>query len=214
MILRKPLLVSFSLLAFAGAACANQGAQSSGTEQAQAGTMQKQALGGVSAKALIGATVSGAQGEALGEIEDLVVNVGAGRVYAALLDAGDGTERYAFPIEKLGPGRASGGYTLALEKDQLEGAAAAGGTQAAADMELTRVSEMLGVNIQDRSGNDVGEVKDVLVRLDSDEVSSIVIDLNEGGEAAVEPGAIDAGTGEDIVLDMSAEELERRAQSS
>jgi sporulation protein YlmC with PRC-barrel domain len=236
MILGKPLLLSFSLLAFAGAAYANEAAQSSASSQA-AQSEQKAAGAGVSADGLLGATVTGSNGEALGEIEDIVLDVESNRVHAVVLDA-DGLN-YAFPAAELSPGSEAGEYSLALDEQKLEegenfaqnawpamdddywgrvgaqASAAAGGTQSAGEMALMRASEMLGVNLQDRSGNDVGEIKDIAVDLGTGSVAHMVIDLNEGGQATVEPGAIDPGTGgESIVLDMSAEQLVEKAERS
>ena len=184
------------------------------------------------ASALIGNDVVDKRGEALGEIEDLVIDLEAGRVHAAVLDASGG-RHYAFPIGEFERGRTGEELVLEVDKQKLEDAqgfaqnqwpamdddfwgrvgaqAAAGGTQRAS-MQLVRASELIGVNLQDRSGNDVGEVEEVMVNLDGGRVGGIVVDLNDGGRATIQANALERANGEDVVLDMSAEQLRSQAK--
>jgi sporulation protein YlmC with PRC-barrel domain len=93
-----------------------------------------------------------------------------------------------------------------------------GGKQAAAGgageqkMNLVRASELVGKDVQDKSGQNVGRVRDVVVGLHEGEVKSIVVAVRDGGEASVPGTAIKAsGSDNRLVVGMSADEL--RAQT-
>ena len=104
--LAKPMLVSFSILAFAGAnAYANEAKEQARDTQAQQQTQR----GELRASDLKGMDVVNAKGEEIGEIDDIVLDLNSGKVHAAVLGFGGflgvGEENYAFPVSELKPGK-------------------------------------------------------------------------------------------------------------
>jgi len=247
MTLARPLVLSFSLLAFAGAAQAQQGTQQTQQPQQQVQQSQAQAQQGqMRANELIGKKVTDSQGKELGEISELVLDLQAGKVHAAVLEFGGilgmGEKNYAFPISQLKQGQDRNQFTLDVDKQKLEnaegfakgewpemdaeywgrvgGQASAGETQPQGQaqgqkqsMVLVRASELEGKNVQDKSGEEVGEIRDVTVDLDSGQLQNIVIDVKEAGEAHVPARSLTKGTGDQFVLsDMSADQLRQQAK--
>ena len=156
---------------------------------------------------------------------------------------GLGEKNYAFPISQLKPGKGDK-VMLNVDKEKLKnaegfaqnewpamndeywgrvgGQASAGASksqgqkqsQAKKKMNLMRASELIGQNVQDKSGNDVGEIKDIMVSLGSGQLRNIVLDLNEGGQAMVQAKSLQAGTEDKLVINMSAEQLKSQAKKS
>jgi sporulation protein YlmC with PRC-barrel domain len=241
----RPLVAGFSALAFSVAY-----AQTSETQQPQqqnqAGRQQggQQQQGEVRARQLIGQKVTDAQGEDLGKISDVVVDLQSGKVHAAVLEfggsAGVGQKSYAFPIQDLKPGKSEGQYTLAnVEKQKLEKAqgfaqgvwpeidpkywgregqgAAAGGTQPQEQGKgnLVRVSKIKGKDVSDKSGQQVGEVQDMTLDLQGGKVQDVELKMKDGGgQAQVEPQKLSAGAEDKLVLNMDAQELKQQAKQS
>ena len=246
--LTKPLVLSFSVLAFAASAQAQQStpqpqqAQQSQQSQSQAQMQQ----GEMRATELIGKKVTDAQGKELGEISELVLDLQGGKVHAAVLEFGGilgmGEKSYAFPMSQLKQGQDRNQLTMDVDKQKLEnaegfakgewpemdaeywgrvgGQASAGGTQPQGQaqgqkqsMVLVRASELEGKNVQDKSGEEVGEIRDVTVDLDSGQLQNIVIDVKEAGETNVPAKSLTKGTGDQFVLsDMSADQLRQQAK--
>lgn len=212
-----------------------------GASQGKSGQQGAKATGQVSAEQLIGKKVSDAQGEEIGEIKDVVVDLRNGRVHAAVLEFGGmlgvGEKNYAFPINQLKPGKGRGQYTMNIDKRKLEnaqgfaqnewpamdseywgkiggqGKAAAGATKAG-KMTLVRASEVQGKPVSDKSGQQVGEVQDLVIDMKSGQLRSIIIDVSGGGQARVQPKALSAGMDDKLVLNMDAKQLKRQAQKS
>jgi sporulation protein YlmC with PRC-barrel domain len=91
---------------------------------------------------------------------------------------------------------------------------ASGGAQQSPDMNLVRASEMEGREVQDRSGNAVGEVRDVVVSVSDGKIEHVVVDVKDAGEARINPDAFSSGTGDRLVVDMSREQLASQAMPS
>lgn len=191
---------------------------------------------------LVGAKVSGAKGEDLGEIKDVVIDMQGGKVHAAVLEFGGvlgmGEKNYAFPISQLKQGKGNQ-FTLNVDKQKLKnaegfaqgqwpamndeywgrvgGQASAGASKSQGqkkDMNLVRGSELIGKEIQDKSGQDVGEIKDIAIDLKSGQLRNVVIEVSEGGQASVQAKTLTTGTGDKIVINMSAEQLKQQAKKS
>jgi sporulation protein YlmC with PRC-barrel domain len=144
----KRMLAAFSLLAvaglpaYAGEAAAGKdlftrldkdrsGTLSRAEYQAWSGSASAVAVvlapaGTTRASALIGKDVLGRNGEELGEIKDVVIDLNAGKVHAAVLEFGGtlglGEKHYAFPVSQLQPGKKSGQLVLNVDKDKLKDA--------------------------------------------------------------------------------------------
>jgi sporulation protein YlmC with PRC-barrel domain len=242
MTLVKPLLVSFSLLAFTAAGYANESSNASSAGSASAGqsSPSSQQQGQMRTSELIGSTVRDSQGKEIGEIEDVVLDLQRSRVHAAVLSFGGimgiGEKHFAFPVGQLKPGKGKNQFTMNIDKQKLEtaqgfeqrqwpamddeywgrvgGQASAGATksQGKPKMALVRASELDGKSVKDKSGQDVGEIQDVVVDMKSGQLRNIVIDVDDGGQARVQAKALTKGTGDELVLNMSAEQLKRQAK--
>jgi sporulation protein YlmC with PRC-barrel domain len=282
---RKPLILSFSLLAFASAsalaeqagkqnsfseldrnndgslsqmeAAADPNARSRFEQLDQNGDQKlsraeyeqgQKSAGAQSSQdtrtsQLIGMEVTDRQGKDIGEIEDVVIDLQGGKVHAAVLSFGGfmgiGEKQFAFPVSELKPGKEDK-LTMDIDKQKLENregfaqgqwpamddeywgrvggqgkAAAGGGAQQAQKMTLVRASELKGKSVSDNSGKEVGEIQDVIVDLNRGEVKSIAIEVQDGGgQAMVKPGALAKGTGDKLLIGMSADELKSQAKQA
>lgn len=228
-----PLILSFSLLAFAGAAAAQQTQpQRPGGDQPAAGATAK-AAGAMSAKRLIGTDVVDAQGKDMGEIKEVVLDLHNGRVHAAVVEFGGflgvGENQYAFSPIELKPAKERDKLVLNVNKDQLKdrqgfqkdkwpamndeywgrtgGKAAAGGTKTQGQSQkvnLHRASKLMGQEVQNKSGQQVGEVSDIVFSSDRATIQHLVINRKDDGEARVTPKQLSLGTGDKLVVDMPA----------
>ena len=248
----KPLLVSFSLLALLGAsAYADDGSRDNKDKNAQkAPASAPQKPGGASAggskdakmnrtlsraSELIGKDVTNPQGEDLGEIKDLVIDLQSGKVHSAVLEFGGflgmGEKQYAFPVSELKPAKDHDKLLLNVDKDKLKSAQGfeenewpamndeywtrvGGKASAQGGAHLIRASELMGKNIQDKSGKDAGEIEDAMVDLNTGRITNVSIDVDGGGQAMVPAKALSAGTGDKLVVNMSADQLKRQSKSA
>jgi sporulation protein YlmC with PRC-barrel domain len=192
---------------------------------------------------LIGMEVTDRQGKDIGEIEDVVIDLQGGKVHAAVLSFGGfmgiGEKQFAFPVSELKPGKEDK-LTMDIDKQKLENregfaqgqwpamddeywgrvggqgkAAAGGGAQQAQKMTLVRASELKGKSVSDNSGKEVGEIEDVIVDLNQGQVKNIAIQVEDGGgQAMVKPDALAQGTGDKLLISMSADELKSQAKQA
>lgn len=236
------LLLSFSLLAFAGAVHADDAQKQNRDTRAKPSMSQaqSQAAGAMSAKRLMDMKVVDSQGKDLGEIDEVVLDLHNARVHAAVLASGGflglGEKHYAFPISEFKPGKERDRLTLDVDKQKLEdaqgfdkskwpamddeywglvgarGKAGAGATQQGKKLNLVRASEIIGQEVQDKSGKELGEVSDIRLNASSGRIQHIVIDVKDAGQATVQPKSLSMGTGDKLVADMSAEQLRSRAK--
>lgn len=222
-----PFIASFSLIAFAGAALAAGESQKQSRQQSSAQT-QSQSM---SAKRLIGTDIVDAQGKDMGEINEVVLDLHSGRVHAAVVQFGGflgiGDKQYAFPVSQLKPAKERDKLMLNVNKEKLEqqqgfdkdrwpamsddywgrigGKAAAGGTKAQGQKaNLHRASELIGKNVQNKSGEQVGEIKDIVLSSDRGRIQHLLVARDGGGEARVAPKQLSLGTGDKLVVDMPA----------
>jgi len=225
-----PFIVSFSLIACAGAAAAageskQQGASAKPQQSAQS---QSQTM---SAKRLIGTDVVDAQGKDMGEIKEVVLDLQNARVHAAVVEFGGflgiGDKQYAFPVSELKRAKDADKLTLNVSKENLEqqqgfdkdkwppmndeywgrmgGKAAAGGTKAqGGKMNLYRASELLDKNVENRNGEQVGEIRDIVLSPDRAKIESIVVSRDDGADTRIQPKQLSLGTGDKLVVDMPA----------
>jgi sporulation protein YlmC with PRC-barrel domain len=187
--------------------------------------------------------VTDRQSKDIGEIEDVVIDLQGGKVHAAVLSFGGfmgiGEKQFAFPVSELKPGKQDK-LTMDIDKQKLENregfaqgqwpamddeywgrvggqgkAAAGGGAQQAQKMTLVRASELKGKSVSDNSGKEVGEIEDVIVDLNQGQVKNIAIQVEDGGgQAMVKPDALAQGTGDKLLISMSADELKSQAKQA
>lgn len=157
------------------------------------------------ASKLIGKDVQNAQGESLGEIKDLILDVNNGRVYYAVLEFGGflglGEKLFAYPLGTFKASWDTDKLVLNVPKEKLKDAPAFardnwpdwntygsevnkhfGPTIAVKPMpnqKLRRASELIGKNVDDTAGKNVGEIDDVVVNLGTGKIHYAVLDFDK-----------------------------------
>jgi len=157
---------------------------------------------------VIGMSVRNARGEDLGEIDDLVIDLNNERVHYAILAfgriAGMGEKLFAYPMRVFSRGADADSLVLDVDEDRL---AAAPGferdqwpdwqdrdgyrarvdghfgptvqVEARPDMLLRRASELIDADIT-RTGEDVGDVEDLVIAMPGGQVQFVVAELDRG----------------------------------
>jgi sporulation protein YlmC with PRC-barrel domain len=175
-----------------GAAPTGLFAQERSRAETPAGFMEA-ALGGrdMRASKLLGAEVRNPEGEKLGAIKDLIVDVKGDRVNYAVLSfegaLGLGDKLFAYPIKAFQPTPGKDELVLNVDKDKMKNAPgfernrwpdlgkdryrkevdryfeanAVGATPPGE--RLMRVSELIGKKVQSRDGRNAGKIEDVVV---------------------------------------------------
>ncbi len=152
---------------------------------------------------------------------------------------GVGEKQYAFSPKELQPGKGRNQLALNIDKQKLEnregfakdqwpamgddywgrigGQASAGTSRKSSKggqhkpQNLTRASELIGKEVQDKQGEEVGEVHDMILDLRGGQIRNVVIDVQDGGRATVQPKSLSVGTDDKLVTSMSREQLRGRA---
>ncbi len=182
------------------------GASPMATTPAATAPRATQAFREVRASKLIGTDVRNTQNENLGEIKDLVVDVNSGRVHYAVLSFGGflgvGDKLFAYPVSVFTP--ATDGDKLLLNVDKAKLKAAPGFeskrypewndakysgevdryfgstvTTKPANQMLRRASELIGKDVNDRNGKDVGEIDDLVVNMGNGRVHYAVLEFDK-----------------------------------
>lgn len=137
----------------------------------------------VSASGLLGARVVNPQGERLGDIRDLAVDIGSGSVTYVILEAAE-TSRLprklsAVPVAALQPG---------LGRDQLVVDTSAGAPwrerlpAPAEGNDMMRAKAILGMPIEHPSGAEYGVIDDLVVELETGRVLNARVSLDAAPE--------------------------------
>ena len=237
----RPLLAAFSLIAFSGAALAAGGSGQMGRQQGDPQEMQgqQQSRNAVPVSRLQDMKVVSAQGEDIGEVSDVVLNLADQRVHAVVVQSGGwfgiGGNNYAFPMSDFSRGKQRDQLVLNVDKQKLEdkqgfsksqwpgmddqywtqgGSSAAAGASQGGQLNLVRASELEGQQVQDKSGKDVGEVKDVVVGLNDGQMRNLIVDVKDGGQARIPAKQLSRGTGDRLVVGMDAQQIRSQAKQS
>ncbi len=158
---------------------------------------------------LVGKKVRNAQGEDIGEISDLVIDVNNERVHYAILSFGGfmgfGEKKFAYPMRTLNVSPGAEHVVLNVPKERLERAPgfedARQPTWGADDsyqrdvdryfgdmvqveprpnMLLRRASTLMDANVNDARGENVGDIEDVLVNTADGSVRFVVVAFERG----------------------------------
>lgn len=153
------------------------------------------------ASKLIGMKVNGAQGKDVGEIKDLIVNVNTGDVRYALLEFDPGffksEKLFAVPVKELkkdGDKDALRYLDASRQKMERAGVDKADWKKAvdnrryvegldqnygykpvAGTSRSFRASELIGKDVNSRAGKDIGDIKELVVDLNSSKISYAVL---------------------------------------
>lgn len=159
------------------------------------------------ASKLIGTDVRNAEGENLGNIEDLIVDPVAQRVHYAVLSFGGflgmGDKLFAFPVNVFKPGEDQDQLLLNIEKDRLKDAPgfdrnhwpdmsdnryrgdvdryyrSEPAKRGAFVDQMMRAGDLIGRKIKDGDGNSAGEIEDLVVNLTNGQVRYVVVELDK-----------------------------------
>ncbi len=151
------------------------------------------------ASALIGARAVDRRGERLGRIEDLIIASRTGAVHYAVVSFGGllglGDRLYLYPVQALAPGRASNQVAIDVDRKELGERTGVSELETwlrqydpnanIADRTYLRASELIGKGLDDRNGERIGEVEDLVVNLGSGRLRFVVVELgapNPSGE--------------------------------
>jgi sporulation protein YlmC with PRC-barrel domain len=198
--LRTAMIPAAVALALSGSAFgATQSSQPKSADHAQ--MTKSQNLREVRASNLIGQNVKSPQGKSLGGITDLIVDMNTGNVRYAILsfDPGifSGERLFAVPTKelKLGPGKNEVVYNMTRERlesagvekrdwpgalrnrDYLAGLdrTYGGVVQPSQDRRAFSASELLGKDVNGRQGEEIGEIRDLVIDMNGQRVHYAVL---------------------------------------
>jgi sporulation protein YlmC with PRC-barrel domain len=157
---------------------------------------------------LVGRNVQDVQGKNIGEIEDVIVDANSGRVHYAVLGFDPGwfksEKLYTFPLSQFRPGNdRNDRLVLNVDKERLKNAPGfaddkwpdwnvaetrrgidqyhgSRAQQQAANTRFVRLSKLLDADVESADGNDIGDIEDVVVNLQTGQVRYAVIDFDPG----------------------------------
>jgi sporulation protein YlmC with PRC-barrel domain len=221
----KPTVLSFSLLACDGASAGESGQRS----------------GEIMASKLMDAKVVDGQGKDLGEINEVVIDLMKDQVHAVVVEFGGfmgvGGKQFAFPMSELKPGKGQNQFVVNIDKQKLETRegfakgqmpgmdddywsrvdgqqASAGSGQQGQKFNLVQASKMIGSTVQDKSGQQIGDIKDVVLNTTDGQLKTLVISVKDAGEARVPAKGLSSGTGDRLVLDMTSDQVRAQAKKT
>jgi sporulation protein YlmC with PRC-barrel domain len=141
---------------------------------------------------LLGQPITGLKGQNVGVVEDLILDVQAGRVLYVIVQ---GTQQhYAVPIRGLYRTPGNGALRLDME---IEGEAARISPQA--DPRFRRAGPLLGQSIEQPGGGIIGTILDVAFDANSGEIERVIVSTPDG-ERALPPTALAQGRFPPITL--------------
>ena len=169
------------------ALAAEKGAASSEKSSGAGATVDKATWLDMRASELIGKRVGDAQGKALGQIEDLILDPKGGRIPHVVLSFGGrvGEKLFVFPVNAFTRDENRDRIVLSAERQQLAESAGFDRANWPFQPPLTRASELRGKNVKDASGRPAGEIEDVVVNLGSGTVRGVI--LAQDGRKGDEP---------------------------
>ena len=202
----KPTVVITMMIPLLGMPLAFSTAAAEGDKAVEQSSAAAKAFRLMRASQLIGKNVENSQGENLGEIKDLVIDVNNERVFYAILEFGGflglGEKLFAYPVRSFNQTSAdTDKLVLNVDKDKLKAAPGFArdswpdwltyGKQvdkyygetvklkAMANQKLVRASELIGKDVNDRMGKDMGEIDDMVVNMNSGRIHYAVLEFDQ-----------------------------------
>jgi sporulation protein YlmC with PRC-barrel domain len=192
------------------------------------------------ASRLMGTNIRNAQGQDLGELADMVVDVTKNRIHYAIVERGGvlgiGEKAIAVPITQFRTGAREGDLVLNMTEQQLKDAPGLernvewndprtwsnvgqyyhrtlGVPATAAEGRFQRASDVLGMDVLDRTGDEVGEIEDLVVNLSDGSIHYAVLEFDRAWNpndklvalpmSSLQPAA----RGNDLTINMTRERL-------
>ena len=141
------------------------------------------------ASELIGKHVASPEGQSLGKVEDLIVDLKGGHIPHVVLSFGGiadlGDKLFVFPVNAFTRDEYRDRIVLNTARSNLRESAGFDQSNWPFQPPLERASKLRGRNVKDAAGRPVGEVEDVLVNLGDGKVRGVV--LAQDGRKAAEP---------------------------
>lgn len=215
------------------------GASSLAGTSASGSTAETTSYRAVRANRVIGMNVRNEKGENLGEIEDLIVNMNTGDVRYAILSFDPGIFRedklFAVPPTELQIAQDRNHVVYRMNKAQLEQAAINrpdwnmnyvydrsriagldgvwGVQQPTQGAVAHRASDLLGKDIRSRTGEEIGEVEELVINMANGKVHYAVMDFDVGwttpDKRVIVPLQSFTGAGRDeLVLDVDRQKVQ------
>jgi len=137
--------------------------------------------GEMRASNLIGATVQNRQGQDLGEIKDLIVDVNTGDVRNAIVSFGStlgvGDKLFRYPLSSFSRARNSDALVLDVDKQSLRSAKGFDRDHwvESKSQNVWQASRLIGKDVADRNGDHLGEIKDLAIDPRSDKIDYAVL---------------------------------------
>lgn len=199
--------------------------------------LQAQARDDIRISQAIGMEVGGREGQKLGTLRDLVIDLNEARVKYGVLELEDSDQLFAFPVRAFET--AERGKRLAINASPQDFERAIGfnagdrwpgmadaeywnrihrhfGMEMALEpsrqQALRRASELIRTDVTDRSGAQVGEIRDVVVNLNNGNVHYTVVGLDDRrmaeGLVALPLAVLEPAYGRDaLMLNLSPDEI-------
>ena len=202
----KPTFVITMMIPLLGMPLALSAAAAEGEKAVEQSSAAAKAFRLMRASQLIGKNVENPQGENLGEIKDLVIDVNNERVFYAILEFGGflglGEKLFAYPVRSFNQTSAdTDKLVLNVDKDKLKAAPGFArdswpdwltyGKQVdkyygktvklkpMANQKLVRASELIGKDVNDRMDKDMGEIDDMVVNMNSGRIHYAVLEFDQ-----------------------------------
>ncbi len=202
----KPTLVISMMIPVLGMPLAFSTMAAEGNQAVEQSSAAAKAFRLMRASQLLGKNVENPEGENLGEIKDLVIDVNNERVFYAILEFGGfmglGEKLFAYPVRSFNPTSANADkLVLNVDKEKLKAAPGFArdswpdwltyGKQVdqyygetvklktAPNQRLIRASELIGKDVDDRVGKDMGEIDDMVINMNSGKIHYAVLEFDQ-----------------------------------
>lgn len=194
------------------------------------------------ASRLMGRDVRNASGKEVGELTDMVVDLQANRIHYAILQRGGvlgiGDKSVPVPVSRFQRGAGDGELVLNIPEEQLEKAPGVErnvdwndprswsnvgqyyhktvGMPADATAGVKRfhqASDLIGMDVLDKSGDEVGEIEDIVINLSNGQIHYAVLEFDRAWNPVNKLVALPLSSlqarpdGNDLTINMSREQL-------
>lgn len=168
-----------------------------------ASAAEKQSYQGLRATQMIGKHVRNSQGQTLGEIDDLIIDMNTGKLRYAILrfDPGifSGERLFAVPPSELRMSRNKDEVLYNMARERLEKAGVEkkrwpgvlrernylagldrtyGVVQPSSDRRAFSARELIGKDVNDRTGDEIGEIRELVINLNEQTVHYAVLNFD------------------------------------